>query len=77
MRGENFVAHLDGLGGTPVRRGTPVAYHWLTQCYSYGWSTYAKTGPPRKIYCIWFNYKQFLHENTQSEIFHLQTCLSK
>jgi hypothetical protein len=22
MRGENFVAHLDGLGGTPV------AYHW-------------------------------------------------
>jgi hypothetical protein len=27
MRGENFVAHLDGLGGTPVCRGTPVAYH--------------------------------------------------
>jgi hypothetical protein len=24
MRGENFVAHLDGLGG----RGTPVAHHW-------------------------------------------------
>jgi hypothetical protein len=23
MRGENFVAHLDGLGGTPV------AHHWL------------------------------------------------
>jgi hypothetical protein len=22
MRGENFVAHLDGLGGTPV------AHHW-------------------------------------------------
>jgi hypothetical protein len=26
MRGENFVAHLDGLGGTPVCRGTPVAH---------------------------------------------------
>jgi hypothetical protein len=24
MRGENFVAHLDGLGGTPVCRGTPA-----------------------------------------------------
>jgi hypothetical protein len=23
MRGENFVAHLDGLGGTPV------AHHWF------------------------------------------------
>jgi hypothetical protein len=30
MRGENFMAHLDGLGGTPVYRGTPVAHH----CYS-------------------------------------------
>jgi hypothetical protein len=28
MRGENFVAHLDGLGGTPVCFGTPVAHHW-------------------------------------------------
>jgi hypothetical protein len=28
MRGENFVAHLDGLGGTPVCRGTSVAHHW-------------------------------------------------
>jgi hypothetical protein len=27
MRGENFVVHLDGLGGTPVCRGTPVAHH--------------------------------------------------
>jgi hypothetical protein len=27
MRGENFVAYLDGLGGTPVCRGTPVAPH--------------------------------------------------
>jgi hypothetical protein len=27
MRGENFVAHLDDLGGTPVCRGTPVAHH--------------------------------------------------
>jgi hypothetical protein len=26
-RGENFVAHLDGLGDTPVCRGTPVAHH--------------------------------------------------
>jgi hypothetical protein len=26
MRGENFVAHLDGLGGTPVCRRTPVAH---------------------------------------------------
>jgi hypothetical protein len=25
MRGENFVAHLDGLGGTPVCCGTAVA----------------------------------------------------
>jgi hypothetical protein len=29
MRGENFVAHLDGLGGTPVCRGTSVAYHCI------------------------------------------------
>jgi hypothetical protein len=29
MRGENFVAHLDGLSGTPVCRGTPVAHHCL------------------------------------------------
>jgi hypothetical protein len=28
MRGENFVAHLDGLGGTPLCRGTSVAHHW-------------------------------------------------
>jgi hypothetical protein len=28
MRGDNFVAHLDGHGGTPVCRGTPVAHHW-------------------------------------------------
>jgi hypothetical protein len=28
MRGENFVAHLHGPGGTPVCRGTPVAHHW-------------------------------------------------
>jgi hypothetical protein len=28
MRGENFVAHLDGFGGTPMCRGTPVAHHW-------------------------------------------------
>jgi hypothetical protein len=28
MRGENFVALLDGLGGTPVCLGTPVAHHW-------------------------------------------------
>jgi hypothetical protein len=27
MRGENFVAHLDGLGVTPVCRGIPVAHH--------------------------------------------------
>jgi hypothetical protein len=27
VRGENFVAHLDGLSGTPVCRGTPVAHH--------------------------------------------------
>jgi hypothetical protein len=27
MRGENSVAHLDGLGGTPVCRGTSVAHH--------------------------------------------------
>jgi hypothetical protein len=31
MRGENFVAHLDGLGGTPMCRGTPVAHHWARQ----------------------------------------------
>jgi hypothetical protein len=30
MRGDNFVAHLDGLGGTPVCRGTPVAHDWNT-----------------------------------------------
>jgi hypothetical protein len=27
MRGDNFVAHLDGLGGTAVCHGTPVAHH--------------------------------------------------
>jgi hypothetical protein len=27
MRGENFVAHLNGLGGTLVCRGAPVAHH--------------------------------------------------
>jgi hypothetical protein len=27
MRGENFVAHLVGLGGTTVCRGTPVAHY--------------------------------------------------
>jgi hypothetical protein len=27
MRGENFVTHLEGLGGTLVCRGTPVAHH--------------------------------------------------
>jgi hypothetical protein len=30
MRGEHFMAHLDGLGGTPVCRGTPVAHHCST-----------------------------------------------
>jgi hypothetical protein len=30
MRGENFVAHLDGLGGKPMCRRTPVAHHWAT-----------------------------------------------
>jgi hypothetical protein len=32
IRGENFVAHLDGLGGTPVCRGTPVAHQWPRRC---------------------------------------------
>jgi hypothetical protein len=27
MTGENFVAHLDGLGGKPVCRGTQVVHH--------------------------------------------------
>jgi hypothetical protein len=27
LRDENFVAHLDSLGGTPVCRGTPVTHH--------------------------------------------------
>jgi hypothetical protein len=27
MRDKNFVSHLDGLGGTPVCRGTPDAHH--------------------------------------------------
>jgi hypothetical protein len=27
MRGENFVAHLDSLGGTSVCCGIPVAHH--------------------------------------------------
>jgi hypothetical protein len=31
MRGVNFVAHLDGLGGTPVCHGTPVAHHWCSR----------------------------------------------
>jgi hypothetical protein len=31
MRGENFVAHLDGLSCTLVYRGTPVAHHWSIQ----------------------------------------------
>jgi hypothetical protein len=29
MRVENFVAHLDGLGGTLVCHGTQVAHHCL------------------------------------------------
>jgi hypothetical protein len=29
MRDENFVAHIDGLGGTPVCRGAPVAHHCI------------------------------------------------
>jgi hypothetical protein len=31
MRGENFLAHLDGLGGTAVYRGKPVAHHWSSE----------------------------------------------
>jgi hypothetical protein len=34
MRGENFMAHLGGLGGTPVCRGTQIAHHcviWMTK----------------------------------------------
>jgi hypothetical protein len=31
MRGENFLAHLDGLGGTPVCRVTPVAHDYLCE----------------------------------------------
>jgi hypothetical protein len=27
MRGENFVAHLDGLSGTPVAHHCPIAMH--------------------------------------------------
>jgi hypothetical protein len=27
MKGENFVAHLDGIDGTPVCHGKPVAHH--------------------------------------------------
>jgi hypothetical protein len=34
MRGENFVAHLDGLGGTLVCRRTPVAHHWYRELNS-------------------------------------------
>jgi hypothetical protein len=30
MRGENFMAHLDDLGGTPVCRGTLIARHCTT-----------------------------------------------
>jgi hypothetical protein len=34
MRRENFVAHLDGLGGTLVCRGTPVAHYWTRLQYT-------------------------------------------
>jgi hypothetical protein len=34
MRGENIVAHLDGLGGTRACRGTPAAYHWSKVTYA-------------------------------------------
>jgi hypothetical protein len=34
MSGEIFVEHLDGLGGTPVCRGTPVAHHWSMRLLS-------------------------------------------
>jgi hypothetical protein len=34
MRGENFVAHLDGLGGTLVCRGIPAAHHCF-RAYKY------------------------------------------
>jgi hypothetical protein len=36
MRGENLVAYLDGLGGTSVCRGTPVAYHWFIMIEGFG-----------------------------------------
>jgi hypothetical protein len=29
MRGENFVAHLDGLGGTPVADHSTMVYYGL------------------------------------------------
>jgi hypothetical protein len=35
MRGENFVAHLDSLGGTPVCREAPVAHHWSRVTFRY------------------------------------------
>jgi hypothetical protein len=34
MRGENFVAHVDGLGDTPACRGTPVAHHRSKQKFT-------------------------------------------
>jgi hypothetical protein len=38
MRGENFVAHLDGLGGTPVAHhwSNPMEHSWkiLNSCCS-------------------------------------------
>jgi hypothetical protein len=42
MRGETFVAHLDGLGDTPVCRGTPVAHHWGKAMSLWNW---ASNGP--------------------------------
>jgi hypothetical protein len=39
MRGENFVAHLDGLGGTQVCRGTPGAHHCSMRTHVIGGSS--------------------------------------
>jgi hypothetical protein len=48
MRGEHFVAHLDGLGGRPVCRWTPVAHH--CDMTLYGLSQFINSASPQRGY---------------------------
>jgi hypothetical protein len=70
MRGENFVAHLDGLGGTPVAHHfsslssttQPIDQHYnpisrqvkLNILLIVGSYSTLRTGSPDRYYCLIF-----------------------